>query len=335
MARADDLRDVARLFHEAGTHGVTRDQIAQHVEKDKRTADRLVKALRDAGATIERNRPAGGAVFRFVMTQPPNWDRRISIQARLALNVAALSVEQGGSQRFRALLERLEHMAEDQMTQRDRNLFQVLARRVRVGGGVNDPVEPDDRIFQALLKGIGETGVPRRLEIRYKGPYAKHAEDLTTHEVIPWGIIQDLLSGGTFLLGWNTGKNSLSYLRLSRIDSVRVREQASLPHPEDVERAATYQIGGWFSIEAPFEVRARIRGANWVRALQEAPPNLPDFDIRASRTSSAEISFKTNSLKGAKRWLLQMGADVEVLAPAELRTAVLADLQSALEGYRA
>ena len=35
-------------------------------------------------------------------------------------------------------------------------------------------------------------------------------------------------------------------------------------------QAARYQIGGWTSTEAPFEVQARIRATHWTQAFKEA-----------------------------------------------------------------
>ncbi len=331
MPSLDKLKKSARHFREAGTAGLTRGELAKHLGASLRTADRHVKDLRAHGAEIHAVDQEHTRVSRFVMTRPPAWGKGVSAQGRLALQVAALAVEQGGSQHFRALLDRLEEMAEEQMTRRDRRLFALLAKRVLVQGGVEDPVEPDDLVFERILKGLGEAGVPSRLEIAYRGPAS---ERLTTHAMVPWGIIQDLLSGGTFLLGWNTGKDSLSYLRLSRIESVEVKERTALPHADLVARAARYQIGGWFSTAAPFEVKARVRGDSWVRALQEARPNLPDFRITAGR-GTAEIAFQTNSPKGARRWLLQLGACVEVLEPPSLRESLKKELDEAREAYGA
>lgn len=329
MPSIENLRKSAKFFREAGANGATREQLARHFQVSLRTADRHIEDLQDQGAKFEKVRQDRSPVSRFVMTRPPTWGPGISAQGRLALQVAALAVEQGGSQHFRSLLTRLESMAEEQMTLRDRNLFSLLSRRVLVQGGVEDPVEPDDTVFERILKGLGETGVPHRLEVTYQGPSTNRT---TTHSVVPWGITQDLLSGGTFLLGWNTGKGSLSYLRLSRIESVEVRERNALPHPDLVERAALYQIGGWFSTATPFEVTARIRGANWIRAFQEARPNLPDFQITVGR-GTADIRFMTNSLHGAKRWLLQMGACVEVLGPGNLRQEMNQELEQARAVY--
>ena len=99
-------------------------------------------------------------------------------------------------------------------------------------------------------------------------------------------------------------------------------------------QAARYQIGGWTSAEPPFEVEARIRGAHWIQAFKEAPPALPDFQADAAPDDqSVRVRFKANHEYGAARWLLQFGPAAEVLAPAELRAKVQAQLNEAAAQY--
>jgi predicted DNA-binding transcriptional regulator YafY len=99
-------------------------------------------------------------------------------------------------------------------------------------------------------------------------------------------------------------------------------------------QAARYQIGGWTSAEAPFQVTARIRGAHWIQAFREAPPALPDFQADPTPDGrSAQVRFKANHPYGATRWLMQFGAAAEVLGPDNLRAEVQAQLKAAAAQY--
>ena len=82
-------------------------------------------------------------------------------------------------------------------------------------------------------------------------------------------------------------------------------------------------MGGWTSDREPFQVKARIQGANWLQAFKEAPPALPDFQSDpASDHQSTVVCFWATHEYGARRWLLQFGALAEVLAPDWLRESV-------------
>ena len=101
-----------------------------------------------------------------------------------------------------------------------------------------------------------------------------------------------------------------------------------------MKSAARYQIGGWMSAKAPFEVEARIKGAHWIRAFQEAPPALPDFESDPTKGGQAAlVRFKANHELGALRWLLQFGKSAEVLKPDWLREMIHQQLKEAAEQY--
>lgn len=328
----DVQRKALQRFHEFGKEGLSRIELAKCLGCSYRTADRAMADLRADGAEFERVWSVRSRTYRFHLTKSPRSDRTITLQARLALQVAGLAVEQGGSQHFRSLLDRLEWMAEEQMTAPSRASFRALRSCVLVRGGVEDPIEPDDHIFEAILKGLGDKGIPSRIQVRYR---AASSPEIAVREIIPYRIIQDLLSGGTYLLGWEPAKGTIAQLRLSRIEEVKVLGRPSAqPHPELLERAAEYQIGGWFSTEEPFEVRIRIRGANWVRSFQEASPGFPDFEIDPAKDqATAEIRFKTNTQVGVIRWILQLGSCAKVIAPEGLKAEVQQELRQALTAY--
>jgi multidrug efflux pump subunit AcrA (membrane-fusion protein) len=68
--------------------------------------------------------------------------------------------------------------------------------------------------------------------------------------------------------------------------------KALVPDPALMERTAHFQIGGWTSEEAPFEVVLRIEGAHWVQAFKEAPPALPEFGGRIAKDGQLELQAK-------------------------------------------
>jgi predicted DNA-binding transcriptional regulator YafY len=315
------LREALRLLREAGERGLTRQGLAHALgDVSLRSVDRALVLLEAQGARLERIREGRPSVLRFVVKKGPSWDEHVSPEARLALRLAGLSLAQSGTLLWQDKLEALEALATGRMSNRDRALFEQLARAVQVHGGVEDPVESPD-VLEPILRAL-ESG--RELEVDYQSAAAREP---SPHTVVPYALSHDLFSGGVFLLAWDPGRRTPIHLRLNRIVRARVTARTGvITRPELMDRAARYQIGGWTSPEEPFAVEARIRGSHWVQAFREAPPALPDFEADPARDGkTARVRFKANHENGATRWLLQFGPAAEVLAPDWLR-ARLRDL---------
>jgi predicted DNA-binding transcriptional regulator YafY len=126
------------------------------------------------------------------------------------------------------------------------------------------------------------------------------------------------------------------HLRLSRIRKVAPgRITALLPMEQALlDRAAHFQIGGWFGTDEPFEVKARIHGRNWAQALLEATPALPEASVQAERGDAVLLTFQATEFNAPARWLLQFGPDAEVLAPPAFRQHMGERLGVAADRYR-
>jgi predicted DNA-binding transcriptional regulator YafY len=323
----DRLREALRLLREAGPKGITREVLRVEMgDVSLRTVDRTIALLEAQGAQIERLRK-GLPVMAFLLTKGPTWDEYVSSEARLALRLATLSLAQSGTLLWQDKLETLERLASERMSSRDRRLFENLKKAIHVQGGVEDPIETPD-ILEPLLRALDG---PKEVELDYQAAAAKAPGTMT---VIPFALTHDLFSGGAFLLVWDPGRRIPLHLRLSRIGRVKVKTRTGLFPEELMAQAARYQIGGWTSAEPPFEVEARIRGAHWIQAFKEAPPALPDFQADAAKDGkSVLVRFKANHEYGATRWLLQFGVSAEVIAPAELRKKIHAQLMEAAAQY--
>ena len=331
LVDSDRLREALRLIREAGPQGITREDLRESLgEVSLRTVDRAVALLEAQGAQIERNRSGWPSVLHFVLKKGPTWDEHVSSEARLALQLASLSLAQSGTLLWQDKLAVIESMATGKMSSRDRKLFDQLKKAVHVQGGVDDPVDPvqGDGVLEPILRGLEG---PRELDISYQ---SADSDKAVVHTVVPYALSHDLFSGGSFLLVWEPSRQLPLHLRLNRINSVKVGRLSAIAQEEVMKSAARYQIGGWMSAKAPFEVEARIRGAHWIRAFQEAPPALPDFESDPTKGGQAAlVRFKANHELGAIRWLLQFGKSVEVLKPDWLRETIRQQLQEAAEQY--
>jgi predicted DNA-binding transcriptional regulator YafY len=326
------LKEALEAFLEAGEKGLSRQDLAGKLRVSLRTADRARELLAEQGARFESRSGGQRAQRRYVLTKGPAWDTRISKEARLALRVAAQALSHGGGHIFAEQLASLETLADKAMTSRDRGLFQNLRNNVRVMGGVaDDPTEEQTRILESILMAFSHR-VVRELELEYRRPGRTAS---AAYRLAPYCLTQDLLSGGTYLLGWDVEHRRVIQLRVSRITEARVTSRPGvILDPAPLERAARFQMGGWVSTQAPFDVRIRVRGSNWMQSLEEAQPDFPDFQIEQEKGGrSILVRFKANHLEGPTRWTLQMGGWAEVLDPPELREAVRTAAKELLAGY--
>jgi len=324
----DRLKDAVLALRECGESGISRIQLQERLGGvSLRTIDRSIQLLETQGANIQRVREGRNAMLRYIMIKGPKWDEHVSPEARLALRLATLSLSQSATGLMDDQLKAIENLVSEHMSEKDRRLFDTLQKSVQMHGGVDDPIEPGN-ILEPILRAI-EGG--RELEIEYFTP----GKDPKARTVVPHCITLDIFSGGAFLAAWDTKDGRPKHFRLSRIDRAKVTTRRGfISDLATMERAARYQIGGWISDEAPFEVQLRIKGAHWLEAFHEAPAALPEFTaIPNPKSQTVEVRFKANHLNGAARWILQFGAMAEVIAPQEMREHIRREMEKGMEVY--
>ncbi len=321
LVQAEKLRILVDALTEAGARGVTRPGAAATLGVSIRQLDRALKALEEDGAEIQRVGSAQETGKRLVLAKPPAWHESLTHEALLALRLAAALAEHAGSTRWAEHLQALEAFADKHITERERRMFQRLRGLVHIQGGVDDPIEPEDGVRDQVMLALAGGPGPRELRLEYRA--AGEAQS-AQRRVVPYRLTHDIFSGGTFLLAWDLDRQAPRQFRLSRIvQAEALARPGHFPEPAVMEAAARYQIGGWIGDRAPFEIKLRVRGVHWVRAMEDAPPALPDFRITPLQDGlEAKVSFKARGLEAPTRWLLQFGDAVSIEGPEALREHV-------------
>jgi len=323
----DKLKEAVRRFHKAGDKGLTRDQLARAVDLSLRGVDRILAQLRKDGAVIEAATPPGQRSQVYRMTRAPRWDRRISGDTRLALRLAGLALSASGTRQWDGILEVLNSLADEKMTDADRLVFQRMERAVRIQGDVEDPIE-GEKVLEPLLRALEARSL---VTLDYRAAGWENSIQL---QVVPYTLVHDLFAGSAFLVAWNREKGQVIHLRLNRIDAVKFDGRGILG-PEALrllEQSALYQVGGWSDSVDPLEVVVQIRGRYWVQALRDAPPPLPDYWFE-TEGETLKVHFKATHFAGVSRWVLQFGADAVVLSPPALREEIAARIAATMALY--
>ena len=333
LVRTEHLQAVLEAIREAGDLGVTKEALAHHLGgMTHRTVDRAVASLEEQGARFGKARQGSPAVIHFTLEKAPDWDSKITPHARMALEVALMALEGTATELWYDQLEGLRALADSHLSSRDRDLFRALQAHVSLRGGADDQQALDTRMLTQVLLALGHPEGPRELTLTYK---AASTGRTSTRTVVPFTLTHDVFSGGAFLLAWDPAKQEPRHFRLARIEAAKgLPKRGLIPDKALLERAQALQIGGWFSLTDPFQVQVRVSGTNWPQALLDAPPALPRVTVRKAKGGTLLLSFAATELHAPTRFILQLGADAEVLEPKALRTHLTATLKAMVGKYR-
>ena len=121
----ESLRQVHAALREAGANGNTRSRLVAKLGISLRTLERALEAMVIDGARIERvsaEIPARRTIC-LVLAKEPAWADGFSHHARLALQLAELALQQGGSEFWAQYLPAFERLLAPHLTRKDRLLF--------------------------------------------------------------------------------------------------------------------------------------------------------------------------------------------------------------------
>lgn len=333
LVKPERLQAVLEAIRDAGDRGITKAGLARRLGGvAMRTVDRAVQLLEEQGARFGKDRQDRPAVIHFTLEKAPDWDSKITPHARMALEVALMALEGTATELWYDQLEGLRALADSHLSTRDRDLFKALQEHVCVRGGADDQQAPDTKTLTQVLLALGHPEGPRELELTYK---AASTGRTSARAVVPFTLTHDVFSGGAFLLAWDPAKLEARHFRLARIvEAKSLPKRGLIPDKGPLEQARDLQIGGWFSPAAPFRVQVRVGGTNWPQALQDAPPALPGITVRKEKGGTVLLSFQATELSGPTRFILQFGADAEVIEPKTLRDHIAKTLKAMAIHYR-
>jgi CRISPR-associated endonuclease/helicase Cas3 len=145
-------------------------------------------------------------------------------------------------------------------------------------------------------------------------------------EPSPWGE-------GTYIVGFAQERGALMTLKLERIQRARLTEQPyDLPQDYDRSVLHNHAWGVWLGEGEPVRVvlrfsrhvTRRVRESRWHPT--EKLKDLPSGELEWT----AEVSEPQEMLPWIRGW----GADVEVMAPANLRAALVAEVERWMRVYQ-
>ncbi len=325
---------IETLYHfvKAGPRGLTKLELGSGLERDDKQVVRRITQLKKEPGVILRE-----GYFRdetrqkvWILDCMPSWAGGILRNEDLPELWAAVNARENDA--LNQFAGRIAHAMGQREQEEGRDAgASLLQKRIRTLW----PVRPrrisrhqQELIQQAILEGRSLGG--RFSEGRGPGP---------RRMMLPHSLVTDLFCGQGFLVGLDfTGglEGGLEVWPLDRVQDIETGPGAPISElgHATVELALDYALAGEFSDEEPFEVKFQVHGRRQVDALLHGRFPLRELSVQPGPDpAEASATFRTNTLQGARTWLLSMGSDITVLEPRELVEEVEGELREALNSY--
>ncbi len=318
--RASRLVSLLLLLQTRGR--LTGAELAEQLEVSVRTVYRDVEALSEAGVPIYADRgPAGG--IRLVDGYRTRLTGLTSQEAEALFlsGVPGPAAELGlGTVVTAARLKVLAALPPELRARAGR-----VAERFHLDAPGWFRRSEDLPHLEALATAVWES---RRLVVRYR-----RDERVESRELDPLGLV---LKGGTWYLV-AISKGEQRTFRVSRVEEVHVQD-------ERFERPAGFDLGAyWTASIAEYErnrpsVEVILRvDPDAMGALEATVSTLAMESVRAIEAPDADgwihLRLRMESIEWAANDLLRLGGRVEVIAPAEVRRAIIETARSVVQRY--
>ncbi|MDP2833790.1 MAG: YafY family protein [Pseudomonadota bacterium] len=315
----DRLTRIFRLHQLLAAHRypVTRARLEEELECSRATLTRILAEMRDLlGAPIAYDPEHGG--YRYTQASfelPGLWFTPSELYALLAAQ-QLLEEAQPGLLDLAPLRQRIEKLLIGAHQSQGE-----LARRVRVLRAAAR--QPDTRIFQTLADA---TARRRRIHIRYLGR-ERGAE--TERSLSPQRLIH--YRDNWYLDAWCHLRDELRSFALERVIVAQPRDEAALDLADADLDAHFKQSYGIFSGAPTHTARLRFspQRARWV--AEESWHSAQQGEWLGD--GRYELAVPYSDPRELLLDILKYGPEVEVLAPEELRQAVIERLRAALGQY--
>jgi CRISPR-associated endonuclease/helicase Cas3 len=314
MNRSDRLREMERLYIQRGFTDI---ELAARLGVDR--------------TTVYKDRIALEAEVPFVEVEPGRWkiDRtrylseiRVHLHEALVLYLATrrMSRQTRISQpHVASALEKLAVTLKQPMTE----------RLVKAATAVLAQSAQPERIV--VLETIARAWV-ERLKVRITHR-ALHAQRALTYTVSPYLIEPSLWSDGAYVIGYSDVHGDVATFKIERIErAVLTTEPFSIPEGFDDHELLKYAWGIWYGEGTPVTVQLRFAPGEATRRLKETIWH-PTQQVNDCEDGGCLWTAQVAEWQEMVPWVRGWGADVEVLAPKELREEIAGEARRMAKMY--
>jgi predicted DNA-binding transcriptional regulator YafY/DNA-directed RNA polymerase specialized sigma24 family protein len=164
--------------------------------------------------------------------------------------------------------------------------------------------------------------------VRIAFTYAASRGEPSGRKVEPLAL--HVRDGHLYLSAFDVDKRELRTFKIARMSTAHVLEEKAEEHPEyDEARVFAHAAKIWDGPLVDVEVRISSRGARFVNEW----PLVPSQQLEKLPDGAVLVRARVSGTVEAMRWVLRWGKDAQVIAPPELRAAVVTELLGAITAY--
>ena len=169
----------------------------------------------------------------------------------------------------------------------------------------------------------------RKVRVRYR---KLHGDEARVHMMCPYQLEPSIWGDGVYLIGHSDHHDGVISLKLNRIEQATVTmEPFSMPADFDSYTLLQHAWGVWNADRQPCTVRL-LFSPRVARRVKETVWH-PSQTIRDRPDGSSEWEAQIVEWREMEPWVRGWGADVEVLAPEELRASVIEAVHALADRY--
>lgn len=207
-----------------------------------------------------------------------------------------------------------------------RELDALLPRKPPAGREPAVVVPPPVAAVEPSIMVAIERAVFERVRLAFT--YTASRGEQTERKVDPLAL--HVRDGHLYLSAFDVDKGARRTFKVARISSAQVLMEKADEHPEyDDTRELAHSAKIWDGPLVDVEVRISPRGARFVTEW----PLVPSQQLEKLPDGAVLVRARVSGIIEAMRWVLRWGKDAQVIAPAELRAAVVTELLGAISAY--
>ena len=287
-------------------YGVSVRDLLEQLAIGRQTFYRYVRILQNAGFPLVSEMRNGEARYRLLGEPLPPVQPTVRQMHALRLALPLLAPLTGSK-----IFRELENFLSGKAPAKGDVSVQIAPPRTVGEPSVTSAIE------RAMTEGV-------RLAFTYAGTRGEPAE----RKVDPLSLhVQD---GQLYLSAFDVARVALRTFKLVRMSAAQVLEEKSEKHPEyDEARVFTHAAKIWDGPLVDVVIRIAPRGARFVKEW----PLVSSQDIEKLPDGAVLVRASVSGTVEAMRWVLRWGKNAQVIAPAELRAAVVTELLGAIAAY--
>jgi proteasome accessory factor B len=208
----------------------------------------------------------------------------------------------------------------------------VLARHIVDSGDLLSRLRPADPGRRSIMRSLTGAWADRRVvELRYRSGTYDATKGTRRARVRPFLIEPSLTTRALYLIGFDETRAAVRTFKIDRIESVTPTTDRFEPPSEEAIEGSLGAAWDIISDQPASQVRLRFSAAVAGR-VQETRWH-PTEVVEPAEDGSLVWQAVVSGTVEIRSWILGWGADVEVLAPAELRAEIGTILAAAAARY--